>query len=126
MSSMAKAGAAGTVGVLIIMAGGYAARLAGGSGAGAGVILSLVCFGTGFFSARYGRLRTAAPAGGLVALFTAMMSWPEWFLFPDFLPEGLTPARQLRMTTVVLVVMGAICGGLGGLAAWITRSRLPC
>jgi len=73
--------------------------------------------GTGFFAARYGNIKLSFLAGGLVAFIDATLGWYiSWIIGPGR-PQGEITAGLIARTVLMVTLIGAALGFIGGLLA---------
>lgn len=73
--------------------------------------------GVGFFAARQGSLGLSVLAGGVVAFVDATLGWYiSWIIGPGR-PESKTTATAISTTVLIVTLLGAALGSIGGLFA---------
>lgn len=73
--------------------------------------------GTGFFAARYGNIKLSFLAGALVAFIDATLGWYiSWIIGPGR-PQSEITAGLIARTVLMVTLIGAALGFIGGLLA---------
>jgi hypothetical protein len=76
----------------------------------------------GYLASRAGTVSDAGAAGAAMGMVDATLGWAvSWAIGPGRMPDGTLTVSRWVVTLVVVTIIAAICGALGGFAG-----RLAC